>query len=1405
MAIQHAQLDNLSDIRLRFGATTFGRFVEQAREEAQLTQDEFCQKVNEYIAIKNENLSKKDRIPTLNLRIYGNLVRHERYPSYEEFEPIYHALSDLLPEPFSQLERVHYLELAQARFEQRRRRPKKGYVPTAFDWQTLAKTLASLDDRRISELIAVRQGKKPYLLPIPSTASQIRLSAKVTTLLKYDTSYVIERDSYIDQMVQLWEQGKRLVITKAISGTGKTRALYLLLKRIARTQDRWPCYYTITQSDSQTPDDHLDSLLSLLYTDLQLSSSEDDRISREERMEQIFTEIIHCSEQGLRIAVLLDDAHILLDERGNITASWQHFLDLWLSHDHKAILYLATREWPRWKGRNRNVYKETELEPLSPSGGATIWQRFGFEDVLDPLLQDASRKCGGNPQLIEMRASDLNEPGHHFLWPRGMGTFTSQSTDNRHTERIRTWLAKETIFDSFDDVGAREELTHVFSRELPHEAQQILDLLVISPLGMPFMLLEQNYKRPELALDELMRCSLLNRDSFEQGRAMLVSLAREARLHMLSSELKEEIEQQVANLYTSWLYDLQQYQDDGEQAALITEVVILYIKQRHWLKAAELLIPYGWLCAQLGHTHRIERYVESMHLPSTLTIEQEAGSSLLKYRVMTLTGKKINVNNRYQDYKNIYMHSHAGQLYLQPHTEIHIVHEMLLPEIQGTHFEQGQRLLDETLNHINKSHHVSAEVLASWNQSKARLLARWSETEERRENYENALELKRECVAVIKETLKLWEECLSSASPMQQKVLEKRLGRSYNDYAYRQRLLGNIEEAYDAIKKCLVFKQEKKAARTRSLEVSRGEYAQILAAMGMFIQADIENAQAIEALKELLQQGDTTVTSDIGMLLVERGDILMKQARVTEARPLYEEGIRLIGETSSRRTFRDEANKQIHNIDTTPHYRLDAQWAEQYFQTASYNDIDWLSPAGPFSNEESKQWETLFPFKEDPHAKIRMDEILLQSRQRELNMCFAEQREPRFHYPSIAIEAVNKHTDEFEHLLTKITEQEHNVIVRKHYQARIQEHLSILRLYKAISEKDGENVRKYNQKLYGLPNKLEMEVALRPLINMLLKAKGFSQVSPLVEDLLGLIRKWNVSIENCLLQNKESEREKQAKQHPGAKEFEKKLVSSEIAKHFFEDILYSYYHFHDWRVEISPTRDIAHVEPHLHVFVLPNQSFSIKKLRELLAEEVEMHIYRAMNGSTSPFMLLGSGTAGYRETEEALAIHAKSSEQELHKKSWLGTLATGLMAGVISPPFSFSDLVEFLEKSFQIRNITSERYETQAEAKEAARSDALDRAVRTVRGIPDLTVLGTCCLLDRGYLKGYLELLDYLKDEKDTQNLLVGKIGIVDIQDMEQIHLLKPLIPHQHLAQNLDIYAHLKKIEETRSCKPEDE
>src|SRR5260370_721047 len=289
---------------------------------------------------------------------------------------------------------------------------------------------------------------------------------------------------------------------------------------------------------------------------------------------------------------------------------------------------------------------------------------------------------------------------------------------------------------------------------------------------------------------------------------------------------------------------------------------------------------------------RIERYALANSSPS-LNPGEEAQRIFLQHRVKMQLGQKMNSDERYRVYQEIYAQATTGKIKLQPSTEIHLAHEMWHVKIRDLSFQDGLLLLEDTLHRMQSHSRVPPEIQAALNQSKARLLARWAESEESQGNDGKALELKLESVRIIKETIRLWEAYLcTSTSQLHKKSIELKLGRAYNDYAYRQRLLGNINEASEAIDACLQLK--KKAALPRSIAVSVGEYAQILAAKGRLLEAEVESDQAEDILNTLLQRGDMTVFTDRGMLLVERGDILMHQARTTEARSLYEEGIKLI-------------------------------------------------------------------------------------------------------------------------------------------------------------------------------------------------------------------------------------------------------------------------------------------------------------------------------------------------------------------------------------------------------------------------------------------------------------------------------------------------------------------------------
>src|SRR5205823_3449446 len=188
------------------------------------------------------------------------------------------------------------------------------------------------------------------------------------------------------------------------------------------------------------------------------------------------------------------------------------------------------------------------------------------------------------------------------------GAVTSFASENPNTERLERLLAQDFVFDPKTDVQSRAILQQAISHSLSHQAMKMLECLAVSPLGLPFSLLEQEFSRAEEAYSELISASLVDLNAAASQRAMIVPLAREAQVQsLLADERKDGIQARVTDLYAYWLTDLQDFRDDAEKAGLIAEMVVRYIWQRHLLKAAELLVSYGWLCTLFGHVTRIQR------------------------------------------------------------------------------------------------------------------------------------------------------------------------------------------------------------------------------------------------------------------------------------------------------------------------------------------------------------------------------------------------------------------------------------------------------------------------------------------------------------------------------------------------------------------------------------------------------------------------------------------------------------------------------------------------------------------------------------------------------------------------------------------------------------------------------
>ncbi len=408
--IRRSHLRPVSSLSNLAAYSSFGSLLATVRDNARLTQ--------EYVAAQLLLYFKEEKVPLLDERMYGNMERDRRCPAFKELEPLYLALTKGCAICFSPEERELYVILARKRIEQKQRRRER---ISEAQWQELAEKLAQLDHDQRSLLQERQQQDHEEPSKQGQLPAVIRLQPVVVRALRADTSHLLERDGWVEQMLSYLHvsPAKRLVTIQGMTGIGKSSALNLLLKRFARMQQYWPLLYRFSASDDKMASDHLDILLATILADLQIPQTEEANAQPlEERIERVCSEIIALSEQGIRVIVLLDDIQAVLDLTGKLSVEWQQFLHTFVQYQHASAIFLFTREWPGWPRREPVYVVETQLEPLSPEGGVAVWRRFGFEDVSEQLLSQASKKCGGNPRMIEMRAAHLQRPGFVYPWRR---------------------------------------------------------------------------------------------------------------------------------------------------------------------------------------------------------------------------------------------------------------------------------------------------------------------------------------------------------------------------------------------------------------------------------------------------------------------------------------------------------------------------------------------------------------------------------------------------------------------------------------------------------------------------------------------------------------------------------------------------------------------------------------------------------------------------------------------------------------------------------------------------------------------------------------------------------------------------------------------------------------------------
>ena len=148
-----------------------------------------------------------------------------------------------------------------------------------------------------------------------------------------------------------------------------------------------------------------------------------------------------------------------------------------------------------------------------------------------------------------------------------------------------------------------------------------------------------------------------------------------------------------------------------------------------------------------------------------------------------------------------------------------------------------------------------------------------------------------------------------------------------------------------------------------------------------------------------------------------------------------------------------------------------------------------------------------------------------------------------------------------------------------------------------------------------------------------------------------------------------------------------------------------------------------------------SSDFSISRRRAmpLLQHEIGTHVVTFYNGKAQPLELFSIGVPGYEELQEGLAVFAEYL---------CGGLTRGRMRTLAARVIAVNEMVS--GKNFiETFNLLTNKYQLKQKA-------AFNITMRVYRG-GGLTK-------DAVYLKGLLNIVDYIKEGKDLAQLLIGKI-----------------------------------------------
>jgi tetratricopeptide (TPR) repeat protein len=731
-------------------------------------------------------------------------------------------------------------------------------------------------------------------------------------------------------------------------------------------------------------------------------------------------------------------------------------------------------------------------------------------------------------------------------------------------------------------------------------------------------------------------------------------------------------------------------------------------------------------------------------------------------------------------------------------------------------------LIDETCQRYENIQHTKPIAYAELLDRRAYVRGRWGDyldSQSRNEPDEILVrKLRDEACRYWQEAVEVHEHCIDVlrsserfASPIQRSHIRFKRARLLNDLAYYRRCVGLLEEARQAMWECLELK-EVGLAWTNSLAVSYGDYGQLLGQLGQYQDAVPYANRALQIVQKIIDDGDISALPEKGMQLIDKGKLLLQLGHLDEAKALFKEGITLVeNSNTSRRVYKDHAEEGLRLIEAwhkaNPRHQLDWRWYPRYHELVTYDDITWLTQAGPFTEAEKQEWERLIEQREDPEVAQRMSAITAQSRKREVALSLKEQREPRFHYPLIPYKEVQSRLADLSLLRAEIEQHEPNAIVRRFYLGAIDERLDELKLVDATYRGNDDDFWLYSQRLAEKTTLLEMQIALSQLHHRIEQGRKYIHTRELSNSILQQLQQWHLMPLIHGFEPSGCERKAMiSTDQSSTTDSIQSMFPDHVVQNFFEEVLKNYQF--NWTVVIDPAATSERVDLNNRRLILTDRPMSSTKIREILAHEIEIHVFRSSSGAKSPLAILSSGLQGYLNTEEGLATYyaaeaiRQGSGSEPKSKIWIGTLACGLASGLACSPLSFRELFLFVESISLLTDLLDRRDIPFTQLQEKARKYAENRCLRTYRGVTNLEHRGICSNKDTYYLRGFLEVCQELEREPEIfDRLMVGSVGLHHLTDLTELGIRNPGVVHKHLATDPKLEDYIAQFASQNSCK----